>query len=37
MNLAGITTTLGLVTLAVITMPFGIVILIGMAYLYRKG
>ena len=37
MNLAGIFIALGLLWLAVVTMPYGIAILAGMAWLYTRG
>lgn len=37
MNWAGLSIAIGLIGLAVFTMPFGIVILAGMAWMYRRG
>lgn len=37
MNLAGISIALGLLTLAVVTMPWGLLILAGMAWVYSRG
>lgn len=36
MNLAGLTVAVGLVGLAIFTMPWGIVILAGLAWMYHK-
>lgn len=37
MNWAGLSIAIGLIGLAVFTMPFGIAILAGMVYLYSRG
>ena len=37
MNWAGLSVAIGLVGLAIFTMPFGLVILVGLAWLYSKG
>lgn len=37
MNWAGISVVIGLLALAAVTMPYGIVILIGMAWVWSKG
>lgn len=37
MNWAGLSIALGLFTLAIVTMPYGILILIAMAWLWSKG
>lgn len=37
MNLANVSVTIGLVTLAFVTMPYGLLILAGMAWIWRKG
>lgn len=36
MNFAGLTVVVGLVGLAIFTMPYGLVILVGLAWMYRK-
>jgi hypothetical protein len=37
MNWAGLSIVAGLVGLAIFTMPYGLVILVGMAWVLRKG
>lgn len=37
MNWGAITVVLGLLGLALFTMPWGIAILLGMAWMYRRG
>jgi hypothetical protein len=37
MNWSGITIAIGLIGLAVTTMPYGIIILAGMAWVWSKG
>jgi len=37
MSLASVSTLLGLVTVAVVTMPFGIIIFAGLYWLHRKS
>lgn len=37
MNLAGIFIALGLLWLSVVTMPYGLLILAGMVWLYSRG
>ena len=37
MNWAGLSVAVGLVGLAIFTMPWGIIILAGLAYMYSRG
>ena len=37
MNWAGLTVVAGLVGLAIFTMPYGLVILVALAWLLRRG
>lgn len=37
MNLGGISVVLGLLALAAYTLPWGILILLGMAWVYSRG
>ena len=37
MNLANVSVAIGLITLAVFTMPFGLVILVGLAWVWRRS
>lgn len=37
MNLGAVFVVAGLIGLAIFTMPYGLVILAGLAWLYRKG
>lgn len=37
MNWAGLSIAIGLIGLAVFTLPYGLVILAGMAWMYRRG
>ena len=37
MNWAGLSTAIWLIGLAVFTLPYGLVILAGMAWMYRRG
>lgn len=37
MNWAGLSIVIGLLALAIVTMPYGIAILIGMAWVWSKG
>lgn len=37
MNLANVSVTIGLVTLAFVTMPYGLIILAALFWLWRRG
>ena len=37
MNWAGLSIAIGLIGLAVFTMPYGLIILAAMAWMYRRG
>lgn len=37
MNWAGLSIAIGLIGLAVFTMPYGLVIIAGMVWMYRKN
>lgn len=37
MNWAGLSVAVGLVSLAIFTMPFGLVIFVGLAWMYFKS